>query len=115
MLGLTFADAADYVSQSAGSAAQNLREVDEQVAQGERNELGMKNVPEEEKFKNKDAKEQWETAADTVKVAGSKTIGAGQAAAQTTEDLANRSSQRVQDAFYQVRAHTPLICAPSHM
>ncbi len=97
---LAHADAADYVSQSAGTAAQSLREVDEDVAQGDRNELGVKNVPEEEKFKNQDAKEQWERSVDTVKVAGSKTIGAGQVAIQTTEDLANRSTERLQNAFY---------------
>ena len=48
---LALADAADFVSQSTGSAAQRLREVDEQIAQGDRNELGIKNVPEEEKFR----------------------------------------------------------------
>ena len=99
---IALADAADYVSGAAGSAAQSLREVDEQVSRGERNELGMKNVPEEEKFKNQDAKEQWERAADTVKIAGSKTIGAGQVAIATSEELTTRSSQRLQDAFNQV-------------
>ena len=99
---LALADAADFVSRSAGSTAETLREVDEEIGKGERNELGMKNVPEEEKFKNQDAKEQWERVADTVKVAGSKTIGAGQVAAQTSEELANKSSQRVQDAWNQV-------------
>ncbi|KAI0342498.1 hypothetical protein BDW22DRAFT_1407581 [Trametopsis cervina] len=99
---LALADAADYVSQSAGSAAQTLREVDEDVEKGERNELGLKNVPEDQKFKNKDAKEQWETAMDTVKVAGSKTIGAGQVTAEAVSNTAERTSQRLSDSFNQI-------------
>ena len=102
---LALADAADFVSRSAGATAETLRDVNQDIEQGDRNELGMKNVPEEEKFKNQDAKEQWERGADTVKAAGSKTIGAGQAVAQTTEDLANKSTVRVQDAFNKVCVH----------
>ena len=67
---LALADAAEYVSQSAGSAAQTLRQADEEIERGERNEAGMKKKPEEEKFKNKDAREQFEIAMDTVKEAG---------------------------------------------
>lgn len=99
---LALADAADYVSQSAGSAAESLRKADEDIEKGDRNELGLKNVPEDQKFKNKDAQEQWEISMDTVKVAGSKTIGAGQAAASSASDLANRTSQRLQDSFNEV-------------
>ncbi|KAJ3539933.1 hypothetical protein NM688_g6300 [Phlebia brevispora] len=99
---LALADAADYVSRTAGSTAEKLRDANEEIERGERNELGVKNVPEDQKFKNKDPKEQWERAAVTVKVVGSKTIGAGQIAVQTSEDLANKSSERLQDAFYQV-------------
>ncbi|GJE93419.1 hypothetical protein PsYK624_095780 [Phanerochaete sordida] len=99
---LALADAADYVSQSAGSAAQTLRQVDEEVSKGERNEVGMKNKPEEEKFKNKDTREQFEITMDTVKEAGSETIGAAQVAAATSKDLANRTNERVQNAFYSI-------------
>jgi hypothetical protein len=101
-LRLTIADAADYVSQSAGSAAQALRQVDEEVSRGERNEVGLKNKPEEEKFKNKDAREQFEITMDTVKEAGSQTIGAAQVAAATSKDLANRTNDRLQNAFNEV-------------
>lgn len=101
-LRLTIADAADYVSQSAGSTAQTLRQVDEEVAQGERNEAGLKKKPEEEKFKNKDAREQFEITMDTVKDAGSQTIGAAQVAAATSKDLANRTNDRLQNAFNEV-------------
>ncbi|KAI0826244.1 hypothetical protein BC629DRAFT_1578653 [Irpex lacteus] len=101
-LRLALADAAEYVSKSAGSTAETLRQVDEDVEKGERNELGLKNVPEEEKFKNKDTKEQWETTMDTVKVAGSKTIGAGQVAAETAKNASDRTAQRLSDAFNQI-------------
>ncbi|KAI0701974.1 hypothetical protein BC835DRAFT_1322062 [Cytidiella melzeri] len=99
---LALADAAEYISKSAGSAAQSLRDVDEDVEKGERNEIGLKNVPEEQKFKNKGAQEQWETTMDTVKVAGSKTINAGQVAADTANSVSERTSQRLSDAFNQV-------------
>ncbi|KAI0089031.1 hypothetical protein BDY19DRAFT_1041796 [Irpex rosettiformis] len=101
-LRLALADAADYVSKSAGSAAAGLRQVDKEVEKGDRNELGLKNVPEEDKFKNKNAKEQWETAMDTVKVAGSKTIGTGQIAAESAKNTSDRTSQRLSDAFNQI-------------
>ena len=42
---------------------------------------------------------------DTVKVAGSKTFGAGQAAAETASNTAERTSQRLQDAWNQVCEH----------
>lgn len=99
---LALADAADYVGKSAGSAAQTLRDVDEEIAKGERNEAGMKKKPEEEKFKNKDAQEQFEISMDTIKEAGSKTIGAGQVAVATAEDLASRTNERISDAFNDV-------------
>ena len=99
---LALADAADYVSQSAGSAAQTLRQVDQEIEEGERNEAGLKKKPEEEKFKNKDAREQFEITMDTVKEAGSQTIGAAQVAAATSKDLANRTNERLQNAFNEV-------------
>ena len=98
---LAVADAAEYVSQSAGSTAQNLRQVDEEIARGERNEAGLKKKPEEEKFKNKDTREQFEISMDTVKEAGSETISAAQVAAATSKDLANRTNERLQNAFTQ--------------
>ncbi|THH32403.1 hypothetical protein EUX98_g1751 [Antrodiella citrinella] len=97
---LALADAADLVSRGAGSAAQSLREVDSEIQQGDRNELGMnKNTGEEEP---KDTRQKFESAMDTVKVAGSKTIGAGQVASQTAEDIATRTSERLQNAFYTI-------------
>lgn len=100
---LAIADAADYVSKSAGSAAESLREIDSDIEKGDRNELGIrKPKDEDEDPAKKDAKVQFERVMDTAKVAGSKVIGAGQVVASTTEDLSNRTSERLQDAFYKV-------------
>lgn len=96
---LALADAAEYVSQSAGSAAQTLRQVDQEIDDGERNETGLKKKPEEEKFKNKDVREQFEITMDTVKDAGSETIGAAQVVAATGKDMANRTSDRLMNAL----------------
>ncbi|KAI0071485.1 hypothetical protein K474DRAFT_1668982 [Panus rudis PR-1116 ss-1] len=99
---LALADAAEFISKSAGSAAETLREVDAEIEKGERNELGVRKSSGDEDPESKDAKVQFEKTMDTVKVAGSKTIGAGQVAAATAEDLANRTSSRVQEAFYKI-------------
>ncbi|TCD68513.1 hypothetical protein EIP91_010569 [Steccherinum ochraceum] len=99
---LALADAADLVSKGAGQAAQSLREVDSDIEQGDRNELGIRKRSEEEQEESGDVRVQFERTMDTVKVAGSKTIGAGQVAAQTAEDLAARTSDRLQEAFYTI-------------
>ncbi|KAH8091062.1 hypothetical protein BXZ70DRAFT_994141 [Cristinia sonorae] len=97
---LALADAAEIVSKSAGSAAQSLREVDSEIEQGDRNELGISKKTDDEE--PNDARAQFERTMDTVKVAGSKTIGAGQVAAQTAEDVTNRTTNRLQEAFYTI-------------
>ncbi|TBU21761.1 hypothetical protein BD311DRAFT_677580 [Dichomitus squalens] len=98
---LALADAADQVSGSAHNAAEVLREVDSDVAEGQRNEIGMKRKAEDDP-EDADARVKFEKGMDSVKDVGSKAIGAGQVAAQTTQDLANRTSSRLQDAFYKV-------------
>ncbi|KAI0795838.1 hypothetical protein C8Q75DRAFT_744066 [Abortiporus biennis] len=99
---LALADAAEYISKSAGSAAENLREVDTEIEQGERNEIGMKKRSESERPEDRDARIQFEKTMDTVKVTGSKAIGAGQVAVATGEELANRTSSRLQEAFFKI-------------
>lgn len=99
---LVIADAAEFISKSAGSAAESLRDVDAEIEKGDRNELGIPRNKEDDPAK-KDARVQFERAMDTAKVAGSKTIGAGQVVIATTEDLANRTSERLHDAFFKVR------------
>ncbi|KAI0349926.1 hypothetical protein OH77DRAFT_1157819 [Trametes cingulata] len=98
---LAIADAADYVGESAQSAAEALREVDKDIQQGERNELGIKRKAEEDP-KDADARVKFERTMDSTKEAGSKVIGAGQVAVATGQDLANRTSSRLQDAYYKI-------------
>ncbi|OBZ65028.1 Uncharacterized protein C32A11.02c, partial [Grifola frondosa] len=97
---LALADAAEYVGQSAGGAAESLRELDKEVQEGERNELGIKRKADDAEDDN--ARVKFEKVMDTTKEVGSKTIGAGQVAVATGKDLTNRSSTRLQDAFYTV-------------
>ncbi|OSC96932.1 hypothetical protein PYCCODRAFT_1481665 [Trametes coccinea BRFM310] len=98
---LALADAADYVGESAQSAADALREVDKDVQEGQRNELGIKRKAEDDP-QDADARAKFERTMDTTKAAGSKVIGAAQVAVQTTQDLADRTSSRLQDAFYKI-------------
>ncbi|KAM5546176.1 hypothetical protein V8D89_000302 [Ganoderma adspersum] len=96
---LSLADAADRVSDTARGAAEVLRDVNKEVEEGERSELGIKRKAPDQP---EDTRAKFEKGMDTAKEAGSKAIGAGQAAAQTTQELAQRSSSRVQDAFYEM-------------
>ena len=99
---LALADAAEHVGQGAQTAAKTLRQVDQEVQEGQRNELGVKRKAEDDPD-DADARAKFERVMDSTKEAGSKAIGAGQVAAATGEDLANRTSARLQDAFYKVR------------
>ncbi len=102
---LSLADAADNLSDRARGAAEVLRDVDKQVEEGERSELGIKRKAPDQP---EDVRARFEQGMDTAKEAGSKAIGAGQAAAQATEELAQRSTSRVQDAFYKVCLLSPV-------
>lgn len=98
---LALADAADHVGASAQQAAETLREVNKEVQEGQRNELGVKRKAEGEP-QDADARAKFERAMDSTKQVGSDAIGAGQVAVATGEDLANRTSSRLQDAIYKV-------------
>ena len=63
---------------------------------------GLKRKAEDEP-EDADARAKFERGMDSAKEVGSKAIGAGQVAAQTTQDLANRTTSRLQDAYYKVR------------
>lgn len=94
---LSFADAADFVSEMSNKAAEKLRGVENQVQSGERDSVGIKKQTKEE-FETADAREMFEKSMDTVKDAGSATIGAAQAAGDKTADLTDRSRTRLQAA-----------------
>ncbi|KAI0752306.1 hypothetical protein C8Q80DRAFT_1217036 [Daedaleopsis nitida] len=98
---LAIADAADHVSDGAQQAADSLRLVDQEVQEGQRNELGVKRKAEDEP-EDADARAKFERAMDSTKEVGSKAIGAGQVAVATGQDLANRTGSRLQDAYYKI-------------
>ena len=115
---LSLADAAHSLSDRARGAADVLRDVDREVEAGERNELGIKRKAQDQP-EDTDVRAKFEKGMDTAKEAGSKAIGAGQSTAQATQELAQRSSSRIQDAFYQVGVpprvpleRTPLTSSP---
>ncbi|KAL1948007.1 hypothetical protein VTO73DRAFT_12082 [Trametes versicolor] len=98
---LALADAADYVGESAQNAAGALRDVDEDVQKGKRNELGVKRKAEDDP-EDGDVRAKFERTMDSTKEVGSKAIGAGQAAVATGQDLADRTSTRLQDAYEKI-------------
>ncbi|KAI0760929.1 hypothetical protein BD413DRAFT_594282 [Trametes elegans] len=98
---LALADAAEYVGEGAQSAAHALRDVDKDIQSGDRNELGIKRKAQDD-LQDADARQKFERTMDSTKEAGSKAIGAGQVAVQTGQDLANRTTSRLQDAYYKI-------------
>ena len=84
------------------SVTRFLRDVDNDVQEGKRSEIGIKRKADSEP-KDVDARAKFERAMDSTKEVGSKAIGVGQAAVEAGEDLANRTTSRLQDAYYKVR------------
>lgn len=108
---LALADAAEAVQDQAGRAKESLRDVEQGVQDGQRDNLGRdkKRLEEEE-----DVRVSFEHGMDTLKDAGSSVIGAGQAAKGKTEDISDRTTARLQGAYYKVR-YSPTIsnfCSP---
>ncbi|KAJ7730841.1 hypothetical protein DFH07DRAFT_906196 [Mycena maculata] len=94
---LALADAAEVVQDGAGRAKDGLRNVEQGVQDGQRDNLGRnKHRLEQEQ----DVRVAFEHGMDTLKDAGSGVIGAGQSAKEKTEDLSNRTTERLQDAYY---------------
>lgn len=103
---LALADAADYVAHGAEATAESLRQLDTEVQEGQRNDLGVRKRKAEDE--DVDTKVKFERTMDKTKDVGSKTIGAGQAALATAQETADRTSSRLQDAFYAVSIHTEM-------
>ena len=98
---LAIADAAEQVGYRAHNAAEALRDVDNDFQEGGRNEMCIKRKGDGSP-EDANARAKFEKAMDSTKEAGSKVIGAGQAVAAAGEDLANRTTNRLQGAFYKV-------------
>ncbi|KAJ7645842.1 hypothetical protein B0H17DRAFT_1273480 [Mycena rosella] len=85
---LALADAAEAVQNQAGRAKEGLRDVEEGVQDGKRDNFGRdKQCVEEEQ----DFRVAFEHSMDTLKGAGSSAIGVGQAAKQKTEEISDRA------------------------
>jgi hypothetical protein len=98
-LRLALADAAEAVQGQAGRAADGLRDIEQGVQAGQRDNLGRdkKRLEEEE-----DLRVAFEHGMDTLKNTGSSVIGAGQSATEKTEDISERTTARLQNAYYKV-------------
>lgn len=93
------ADAAELVETQAGKAKTTLRHVEQDVQEGKRDSLGR---DKERLQEERDAKVAWEHGVDTVKDAGSMMIGASQTVTGAIEDKSERTTNRLQNAFYSV-------------
>ncbi|EKM77256.1 hypothetical protein AGABI1DRAFT_62301 [Agaricus bisporus var. burnettii JB137-S8] len=94
------ADAAELVETQAGKAKETLRHVEQDVKVGKRDSWGRDR--ESLEARREDFKLQWEHGVDTVKDTGSMVIGASKAVAGAVEDTTERTTSRVQNAFYSV-------------
>ncbi|KZV75074.1 hypothetical protein PENSPDRAFT_572201 [Peniophora sp. CONT] len=95
-LRLSLADTLDSLGSNAGSAADSLRETEDEVQAGDRNAVGIKRKPEGEP--DESAQEKFEKGMDTAKGVGSTVIGAGEQTAEKTKELTERSTNRLREA-----------------
>ncbi|KAJ6510455.1 hypothetical protein C8R45DRAFT_1160962 [Mycena sanguinolenta] len=102
---LALADAAEAIQDGAASAKDALRNVEQGVQDGQRDSLGRDKERLEEE---KDVRVAFEHGMDTLKETGSSVIGAGQSATQKAEDVSDRTTNRLQNAYYKAceRAQT---------
>jgi hypothetical protein len=88
------ANTAELVEQQARAAKESLRRVEQEVQDGQRDNLGRKK--DEDNSMSGDPQAQFEAGMDTIKSAGSTAIGAGQSAAQTVQESYNSTTNRLQ-------------------
>lgn len=100
---LSLADAAELIEEQAGSTKESLRTIDTEVQEGTRDTLGRDKKRLEEE---KDTKVAWQHGMDTVKDAGTSVIGTAQDVSAGAQDKADKTSSRLQEAFYKVSHHT---------
>ncbi|KAK0467954.1 uncharacterized protein EV420DRAFT_1502084 [Desarmillaria tabescens] len=93
----SLADAAEMVEDQAARAKDSLREVEQEVQEGKRDTLGRDKERMEEE--EKDVKVQFEHTMDSLKDTGATVIGAGQDAKAKAEELADRTGDRLKNAF----------------
>lgn len=98
---LTMADLAEFAETQASGAKDTLRDLDTQVQQGQKDNLG-RTMGSEEKSEHEDAKAKFEKTMETVKETGSSAIGTVQSAQAKVQDSTEKASSRIQDAFFAV-------------
>ncbi|KAJ3501731.1 hypothetical protein NLJ89_g9206 [Agrocybe chaxingu] len=99
ILRLSLADAAEVIEDKAGLAKESLRHIEDEVQEGKRDSLGRDKQRMEEE---KDAKIAWQHGMDTVKNAGTTVIGAAQSGSATVEEKAEKTTSRLQEAYYKI-------------
>ncbi|KZT23291.1 hypothetical protein NEOLEDRAFT_1069764 [Neolentinus lepideus HHB14362 ss-1] len=101
---LTLADVAEAVEVGAAQTKEGLRSLEEDVQQGERDQVGRKKrrIEEEEEEEGEDAQKKFENGMDAAKKYGSKAIGTGQEATARAQALSQRTSDRVTSSYYQI-------------
>ncbi|KAG1852737.1 hypothetical protein F4604DRAFT_1629081 [Suillus subluteus] len=101
---LAMADLAGAIETGAAFTKESLRQLDTQVQQGERDNLGRKRkTPEEiEQEREEDTKVKFEKTMDTTKETGSKAIGVGQEVKASAEEMVERTSIRLQETYYNI-------------
>jgi hypothetical protein len=99
---LALADAAELIEGQAGSTKESLRSIDTEVRDGTRDTLGRDKKRLEEE---KDSKVAWQHGMDTVKDVGTSVIGTAQSVSAGARDKADKTSSRLQEAFYKVSQH----------
>ncbi len=96
---LALADAAEAVEDQAARAKESLRQVDDEVQQGQRDVLGR----DKERLKQEeDTKVAFQHGMDTVKDAGTSVIGTVQDSSAKAVELSERTSTQLQNSFYRV-------------
>ncbi|KAI6039704.1 hypothetical protein EDC04DRAFT_3140724 [Pisolithus marmoratus] len=101
---IALSDLAEIVESQAAYAKESLRELDTQVQQGERDNLGRRKRTQEEieQEEAEDAKVRFEKTMDTVKESGSKAIGTAQSAHETVKGTSERATTRLRDAYFRM-------------
>ena len=96
---LSLADAAEIIEGQAGSTKESLRTIDAEVHEGTRDTLGRDKKRLEEE---RDTKVAWQHGMDTVKDAGASVIDTAQGISAGAQDKADKTTSRLQEAFYKV-------------
>lgn len=100
-LRVALANTAELLETQAGRAKKTLRETEQAVKDGHRDFLGRDKAKMEAE---KDVKVQFKNSMDTIKDVGTAAIGAGQEASTSLRETTDKTTSRLQEAFFKVFA-----------